>query len=73
MEEDIKTWCTYMHDVDTILFGNQDWIPVLMPEHITNLLKANKRVSPKKKKEKEKLDSDEEGTRDQENGGNTKT
>ena len=43
-----------------------------MPEHMTNLLKANKRASPKKKKEKEKIDSEEEGSKDQENGGNAK-
>ena len=40
---------------------------------MTNLLKANKRASPKKKKEKEKIDSEEEGSKDQENGGNAKT
>ena len=73
MEEDIESWSRYMHDVDSILFGNQDWIPVLMPEHMTNLLKASKRASPKKKKEKEKIESEEEGSKDQETGGNTKT
>ena len=34
MESDINTWSSYMHDIDTILFGNQEWIPMLMPEHI---------------------------------------
>ena len=54
-----------MHDIDSILFGNQDWIPVLMPEHITNLQKANKRASPKKKREKaDKNDSEEDGPKD---------
>ena len=54
-----------MHDIDSILFGNQDWIPILMPEHITNLQKANKRASPKKKREKaDKNDSEEDGPKD---------
>ena len=53
-----------MHDIDSILFGNQEWIPILMPEHITNLQKASKRASPKKKKERTANESEEDGPKD---------
>ena len=69
MEQDINTWSTYMHDVDCILFGNQEWIPILMPEHLTNLKKASKQSPNKKKKEKEQHDSEEDGPKDQDDSG----
>jgi len=41
-----------MYEIDSMLFAGQDWVPVLIPDQITNMQKALKSKSPKKKKEK---------------------
>ena len=66
MRESIDRRGDWIHEIDCMLFGNQEWIPTIMPEHITILQKALKKSSPKKKKEKvlSETDDDEEAKED---------
>ena len=54
-----------MLEIDTILFGGQDWLPVLIPEHVAIMQKAQKKSSPKKKKEKTTGSDDEKEKTDE--------
>ena len=61
MQESIDQRGNWMYEIDYMLFGNQDWVPVMIPDHISNLQKLQKKSSPKKKKDKDKgNESDEE-------------
>ena len=61
MQENIDQRGNWMYEIDYLLFGNQDWVPVMVPDNIANLQKSQKKSSPKKKKEKDKAyESDEE-------------
>lgn len=45
-----------MYEIDHLLFGNQEWIPVILPESVISLQKQIKVKSPKKKKERGDVD-----------------
>ena len=52
-----------------MLFGNMDWIPVIMPEQVTIMTKSQKKGSPKKKREKDKKIKDKDTKSDSESDG----
>ena len=40
MQESIDQRGDWMYEIDHLLFGNQDWLPILLPDHISNMQKA---------------------------------
>ena len=66
MQENIDQRGDWLLEIDNMLFGNQDWIPVITPEHILIKTKAlsKSKKSPKasanKKVDKGEEDDDEE-------------
>ena len=69
MQESIDQRGDWLHEIDHLLFGNQDWIPVITPEHILRKTKSISKTkkSPKasaNKKKDEEDDDDEDDLED---------
>ena len=70
MQENIDQRGDWLLEIDNMLFGNQDWIPVITPEHILLKTKAlsKSKKSPKasanKKVDKEEVDDEEDEIED---------
>jgi len=71
MQESIDQRGNWIHEIDHFLFGNQDWIPVIMPEIITMKQKALKKSSPKKSKKLKVAEEEDDDDEEDEDKGNS--